>query len=113
MPRDPLFVWTLLARGTVGDRLLHCRVHLLGRDQHDGLKLHGPRGGDRQGERRGGDTIRHVGNDEKIVAAIGIIKDFEGAPEGLDQLRYRFTPFRPTLAEDVAPQKCARYYCRI
>ena len=73
MPRDPLLGWTLLPRRTVGDRLLHRRVYLLGRDQHDGLQLHSPRGVDRQGERRGRDAIRHVGNDEKIIAPIGII----------------------------------------
>ena len=81
---------------------MHRRVHLLGCDQYDGLKLHGPCGVDRQGERRGRDTIRHVSNDEKIIAAIGIIKGFEGAPEGLHQLRHRVAPFRSTLAEDAS-----------
>jgi hypothetical protein len=72
VPRDPLLGWTLLPRRTVGDRLLHRRVYLLGRDQYDGLKLHSPRGVDRQRDRRGGDTIWHVGNNEKIVATIGM-----------------------------------------
>jgi hypothetical protein len=35
---------------------------------------------------------------KKIVAAIGIIKGFESAPEGLYHLCHRFAPFRPTLA---------------
>ena len=87
----------LLSRGTVGDGLLDRRIHLLGRDQHDGLKLHSSRGIHRQGGRGGGHTIRHVGNDEKIVAAIGIIKGFEGTPEGLHQMCDRFAPFRPAL----------------
>src|SRR4029450_1400315 len=96
--RTPAHAWPLLPRRTVGDGLPYRRIHFLRRNQHDGLKLHRTRGVHRQGERGGGHTIRHVGNDEKIVAAIGIIKGFEGAPESLYQLCYCFAPFRSTLA---------------
>ena len=75
---------TLPAWRPVRDALLHRRVHLLRRDQHNGLKLDGPGGVDHQGGRRSRDAIRHVRNDEKIVAPIGIIKDFEGASESLN-----------------------------
>jgi hypothetical protein len=58
----------LLSMGTVADTLFHCRVHLLGGDQYDGLKRYGPHGVDRQGDGGGGHTIRQVNNDEKIIA---------------------------------------------
>jgi hypothetical protein len=37
-------------QGTVANTLSQCRVYLLGGDQYDGLKRHGPRGMDRQGK---------------------------------------------------------------
>src|SRR4029450_10531942 len=78
--RTPARAWPLLPRRTVGNGLPYRRIHFLRSNQYDGLKLHRPCSVKRQGERGGGHPIRHVGNDEKIVAAIGIIKGFEGAP---------------------------------
>jgi hypothetical protein len=75
---------TLLSRGTVVDGLLHGRVHLFRGDQHDGLKLQGPRGIHGQSDGGGGHTIGPVDNDEKIVAAVGLIKGFKRSPRVLD-----------------------------
>ena len=70
----------LLPRGTVADTLLDRGIHFLGGDQHDGLKAYSPRGIHGQRDGGGGHTIRQIDNDEKIVAAVGLIKGVERAP---------------------------------
>jgi hypothetical protein len=64
---------TLPAWRPVRDALLHRRVHLLRRDQHNGLKLDGPGGVDHQGGRRSRDAIRHVRNDETLLLDSGVL----------------------------------------
>jgi hypothetical protein len=71
---------TLLPRGAVADTLLHRRIHLFGRDQHDGLNADGSRRIDRQRNRTRGDTIGHVGDNEKIVTTVRIIKGLQPSP---------------------------------
>jgi hypothetical protein len=90
----------LLPRRAVADTLLDCRIHLLGRDQHDGLQADSPRGIDRQRNRARGHTIWHVGDNEKIVTTVRIIKGFKPATLLRDQLLHGLTPFRPAIPEE-------------